>query len=349
MRGEKPKTKKLWGCLGRLVILALLGALMLLLGADYVYNLKSNAVYMAFRHSSKPLEVKLGDGSWKAVSAVSAPELTRALETQAEAPGMVWKTLPVRREAVTKEQRLAQSIFGSQVAIIEIEPSHFQFATSFQERFVLTTARERLKSEEAAFAITANFRDPSGKPLGLVIHEGKQRNGTFPAWTGYFFVKDNKPWFGPKSLYEREKEKDKATQFIQEASQGYPSLMTNHTVFSYVDLAPRAYFNGEKITYRALGGMRQDGKIVFILSGDGGAMNVSEVAALALKLNLQHATLLDGGRALQYSLHIGGVTHHFHAFNTVLNLDDKELGWERSPVFITVKAAKPLPLLSRTP
>ncbi len=156
-------------------------------------------------------------------------------------------------------------------------------------------------------------------------------NSPFPAWTGYFFVKEGKPWFGPRSLY------DEVPGAATEASQGYPSIMKNHTVFSYVDLAPNRYYDGNKITYRALAGMRRDGVIVFVLSGNGGTMNVGEAAALALKLNVQHATLLDGGRALQYSLRLGGAALDFHAFNTTMDLSWKELAPERSPVFIGVR------------
>jgi uncharacterized protein YigE (DUF2233 family) len=113
--------------------------------------------------------------------------------------------------------------------------------------------------------------------------------------------------------------------------------MKNHTVFSYVDLAPNKYFDGEKITYRAVAGMRQNGTIVFILSGNGGVMNVAEAAALTQKLNVQHATLLDGGRALQYSLRLGGSTYHFAAYNTALETKWKLLERQRSPVFIAVR------------
>ncbi len=219
-------------------------------------------------------------------------------------------------------------MFASRVNVIEFEPGRFDFFTSFHEHFTLTTADEQATTDGLAFAITANFRDPKGKPLGLVVHKGKQCNAPFPAWTGYFFVKDGRPGFGPKSLFEE------SPGVLTEATQGYPSLMKNHTVFSYVDLAPVKYFDGEKITYRALAGTRQNGTIVFIVSGNGGIMNVAEVAALAQKLNVQHATLLDGGRALQYTLRTGGGRLDFAAFNTQFDLPWPVLERQRSPVYI---------------
>ncbi|MEQ1751798.1 MAG: phosphodiester glycosidase family protein, partial [Prosthecobacter sp.] len=157
----------------------------------------------------------------------------------------------------------------------------------------------------------------------------------FKEWSGSFFVKGGRPYFGPKSLL------DEVPGLIEEATQGYPSVMKNHTIFSYVDLKPDTYFDGSKITYRSLAGMRKDGTIVFILSGDGGVMNVSEAAELARKLDLQHATLLDGGRALQYSLMTEDGPWHFTALNTRLNFEHRWLEPQRSPVYIGVRRRAP--------
>ena len=144
-------------------------------------------------------------------------------------------------------------------------------------------------------------------------------------------MKDGKPYFGPKSLF------DETPGVLQEAAQGYPSVMKNHTVFSYLDVAPNKHFDGEKITYRALAGVRQNGSVLFVLSGDGGVMNMTEVTELGHKLNVQHATLLDGGRALQYSLRMSGLAYDFWAYNTQLDIQTKELAPQRSPVYIGVK------------
>jgi uncharacterized protein YigE (DUF2233 family) len=330
---QKIRARKRGGCLWRILVVALLVGLLLFAVGDYVFNLRSNATYVAFRYSTAPLEARLPDGSWKPVSALSVAELDHALVTHVQAAGESWKTLAVRRPASGLIQRTVQALFSAEVCVVEISPTHHFFSTSFRQDFVPTTARERRNAEDASFAVTANFREPSGRPLGLVMHEGQQINRPFPAWTGYFFVKAGKPWFGPKSLFEE------TPGILQEAAQVYPSLMKNHTVFPYVDLAPNRFFDGNKVTFRSLAGMRQDGTIVFILSGNGGMMNVAEVAALAQKLNVQHATLLDGGRALQYSLKLGRVSHDFCAFNTILDVDWKGFEPERSPVFIVAKPA----------
>jgi hypothetical protein len=74
-----------------------------------------------------------------------------------------------------------------------------------------------------------------------------------------------------------------------------------------------------------------------VLSGDGGVCNVSEITELAKKLDVQHATLLDGGRALQYSIRSNWGSYHFHSFNTQLNLGPKWMRPQKSPVYIAVK------------
>ena len=319
------------GCLGKSALLVLLLGAITVLVADHFFNVHSNITYWAFAKSTAPLQVRLADGSWKNLDAMGPRELPGALNRVAAHEGATWSRFAVRREARTFTQKVVQAVVGATVNVIEFQPERFAFETSFKEKFAVTTASERLESQGFSFAVTANFRDPKGKPLGLVVHGGQQRNHAFPAWTGYFFVKDGRTYFGPKSLFEE------VPGTPQEASQGYPSVMKNHTVFSYVDLAPNRYFDGEKITYRALAGVRQNGTVVFVLSGDGGVMNMSEVTELAHRLNVQHATLLDGGRALQYSLRLGASVFHFAAYNNSLDIGYGALAAQRSPVYIGAK------------
>ena len=311
--------------------MALLGVA-LLWAADEHYQWRSNLVLLATRDSKQPLLVQTKRG-WKKVTDVSLAELDGAGRNLFSQDGLKLIELSVRREAQTGLEKLAQWLCPARVNVLQISPTQFDFTTSFKPGFVLTTAKERLESEGATLAITANFRDPAGKPLGWVIRNGQQVNRPFPAWTGVFFVKNGRPYFGPKSLV------DEVSGTITEGAQGYPSVMKNHTVFSYVDLAPDKYFDGRRIAYRALAGTRKDGTVLMVLSGLGGVMNVSEVTALADKLQVQHATLLDGGKALQYSLNLGGQGReiHFRAYNTLLDIGPKWMAAQRSPVYIVVK------------
>lgn len=326
------------GCLKKLLLLAIVGVLMVWLLAEVFFNLNSNLVALSVRHSSYPLELLTKRGDWKPATAMTAADMNAAMVERHKEPGMRWTTLKVRRRGDTLAG-LAHSAFGAEVHVVTLAPDLFDFMTTFQSGFALTTARERMSHENLWFSITSNFRDPKGRPMGWVYHQGRRVNPPFGDWSGCFFVKDGKPWFGPKSLLTD------VPGLIEEGSQVYPSVMKHHTVFSYVDLKPDQFFDGSKISYRALGGTRQDGSIVFVLSGDGGVMNVSEVTEIARKIDVQHATLLDGGRALQYSIRTDDGPWHFHAFNTELPFTHKLLERQRSPVYIGVRRKAPLILV----
>lgn len=326
------------GCLKPLLLLALVGALVAWLVAEVFFNLNSNLVALSVRDSSQPLQILTKNGGWKAANAMTTADMAAAMVERHKEAGMRWTTLKVRRGGPWHAE-LAQRVFGAEVHVITLAPELFDFMTSYRPKFELTTARERMAQENLWFSITGNFRDPKGRPMGWVYHEGRQVNPPFGDWSGCFFVKDGRPWFGPKSLLTD------VPGLIQEGTQVYPSVMKNHTIFSYVDLKPDEHFDGSKISYRALGGMRKDGTIVFVVSGDGGVMNVSEVAEIARKVDLQHATLLDGGRALQYSIRTDDGPWHFHAFNTDLPFSHKWLQRQRSPVYIGARRKAPVILI----
>lgn len=305
------------------------------LGGEAIFNLSSNIVAVTVRDSKLPLEVRLKKGGWKKIADVGAGDLLASMTERHREEGFRWSRLVVRRQPDGFIQHLSQGLFGAEVNVITISPELFDFQTSFLPKFAVTTASERMTAENLWFSITANFRDPDGKPLGWVYHEGREVHGAFPNWKGCFFVKRGKPFFGPKSLL------DSVPGPIEEGTQGYPSVMKDHTVFSYVDLTPNKFFDGAKLTYRALAGMKRDGTTIFVLSGDGGVMSVSEVTEIAHKLDVQHATLLDGGRALQYSIRSDGGPWHFHAFNTSFDFKHPWLERQRSPVFIGVRRKAP--------
>lgn len=318
-----------------ILLLTLVVGVVVYVASEAIFNVSSNFVAVTVRDSKTPLELRTKKGGWKKLSDVNPAELQAALVERHREDGFRWTSLAVRRHPDGLLQRFSQGLFGAEVNVITITPDYFDFQTSYLPKFAVTTAAERMTAENLWFSITANFRDPEGKPLGWVYHEGKEVHGPFPAWKGCFFVKGGKPYFGPKSLLES------VPGPIEEGTQGYPSVMRDHKIFSYVDLTPNKFFDGAKLTYRALAGMKRDGTIVFVVSGDGGVMSVSEVTEIAHKLEVQHATLLDGGRALQYSIRTENSAWHFHAFNTAFNFKHPWLERQRSPVFIGVRRKAP--------
>lgn len=326
----KPKSKRL----KKILLTLLVSCVVVWIFGEAYFNLGSNVVALMVKDSRQALEVRTKRGEWRKAVAMTPGDFNQAMLLRHHEDGLRWSTLKVRRPA-GRLAGMVQGILGAEVHVLVIKPEVFEFTASFLPKFAVTTAHERLGTERLNFAITANFRDPKGKPLGYVYHESRQRNAAFKEWSGSFFVKGGRPYFGPKSLL------DEVPGPIEEATQGYPAVMKNHTVFSYIDKDPDAFFDGSKITYRALAGMRRDGAIVFILSGDGGVMTVSETAELARKMDVQHATLLDGGRALQYSLITEDGPWHFAAVNTELDIPWQPLDPQRSPVYIGVRKRAP--------
>jgi len=316
------------------VVLALFALAAYLLG-EVFFNVSSNVVALSFRESKEPLAVQSRSGGWKNITAMNVAELDASLHERHREPGLRWCSLAVRRQPRTLAQWVTQGLFGAEVNILWISPDKFDMLTTFKPKFELTTASERLSAENLWFSINANFREPNGKPLGWVYHEGRQVNGPIPAWSGCFFVKQGTPYFGPQSLL------DEVPGPIQEGTQGYPSVMKSHTVFPYVKMKDTNHFDGTKISYRSLAGMKKDGTLVFVLSGDGGVMNISEVTEIAKRLEVQHATCLDGGKALQYSIRTGVGIRHFRAYNTTLPFTHRLLVRERSPVYIGARRKAP--------
>jgi hypothetical protein len=327
-------TSKFRGCFKWILLAGLVLGLGAYLVAESLFNVDSNLVALSVRNASTPLKVRLKHGAWSAPAEVTPPEMQNALIERHAEPGLKWQSLRVVRDNGLLA-KAAQGIFGAEVHVITISPDLFEFTMSFRPKFEVTTAKERMDSEGSWFIINANFHEPNGKPLGWVTHESQQVHGPFPEWSGTFFVKNGRPYCGPKSLL------DEIPGPVEEGCQVYPSVMKNHTVFPYVELQPNRFFDGKRITYRGLAGMKRDGTIVFIASGDGGLMTVMEVAEIARKLDVQHATLLDGGRALQYSVRTADGPWHFHASNTQVETSWEALQKQQSPVFIAVRRRAP--------
>ena len=325
-----------WAALWLLVLLLVAGAISLQVINRHL-NLAGNVIAQRAANHPHPLRVLGADGQWTEIDQLTAPAAAAALRPLYQRQGMRVDRWLVSREPTGRIDRALNALVRQEILYIQLSPLDFRFETSFLPEFEGTTASERLESGGHHFSLTANFHDPEGRPLGWVVHRGREVNPMFPAWSGFFFVKDGRPWFGPRSLLHE------TEGVLTEAFQVYPSLMKDHTVFSYVDLQPDRFFDGRRITHRSLGGVRRDGTVVFILSGTGGVLNVAEAARLAHLANLQHATLLDGGRALQYAIRDGRFSHRFHAFNTELERVPERLAPVRPPVFLTATRRPDIP------
>lgn len=319
-----------------LVGLAVLAGVALRL--DQILSGRSNLVYLTYRDSDKPLLIRGRRSDWKTISEISEGWLKDAGEKIMDSGQVSAWQFRIRREPRGRRQKAADLLTSCRFYIFEFDPAAFSFRPHFERGdsgdFLPLTAPEVQRQTGAAFVINASYYAPDGHPMGLIIQGGQPVTPEIKPWSGFFFVKDGRPWFGPRSLYES------TPGAPTEVIQGYPSVMKDHQVFSYLDSAPDRFFNGSELTFRSLGGVKDNGAIVFIVSGPGGIMNMTEITRLAKLWEVRHATLLDGGRSLQYAFHHGGTGFDFHAFNNSLPLEefkDGMLHWERPPVYLVVE------------
>jgi uncharacterized protein YigE (DUF2233 family) len=254
--------------------------------------------------------------------------------------GFRWRTIRVRRPPSGGRETLVNVLSPAEVHVLEFDPAEFEFFPWFEHEdglFAPRTYRDALGSPEAGsgarFAINANYYGPDGQPLGWIVRDGNEIQPQWQRWSGFFFVKGGVTRFGPRSALE-----DTPGDLTQ-ATQGYPSVMRDGRVWNYVADNRDRFFNGSELTFRSLAGVTAEGKIVFVLSGRGGLLDMAEVTAIARFAGVRDATLLDGGRALQYGYRGPGKNRAFHSFNNISEnpLVPTRLAPERPPVYLVVR------------
>lgn len=333
------------GCFLGLSALVLIIVGIVFLVCDHHYNLRSNLVYVEFNSSyNKPLQIKVPGKGWEKLDDLNGPDIQKAAKLQFNKQGYRWRTIRIRRTANFFRERAINLVSPCEVHVIEFDPEHFTIKTAFDRmetgRFRDLTAKEvkRKLVPDSVFAINASYfeykKGGAVNPMGMIVSDGEQIIPRRPAWSGFFFVKDNQPWFGPTSLFEE------TPGELTEALQGYPSVMKDGTIFSYLNTTKSSgklnrFFNGKELTFRSLAAVKKDGTIMFVVSGQGGLLNMGETCKLAHALEAEHATLLDGGRALQYEFRRGGHRQSFHAFNNTLEHEGK-FAPVRPPVYLVV-------------
>lgn len=335
--------KRFLGCLLKLCLLALLFVVVICVIVDSKFSVRSNLLFLEFRNSYADLQVRTADGEWKKYDSLSSADMEKALERNRKLAGlgMTWRTLPIRRVAHNSREKLLNSLLSSEIHIVEFDPDQFEFFPTFQrengsfeaQNYGTAMKRVRKGNKATSFVINANYYDRSGQPLGWIVKDGETIRKRWKSWSGFFFVKGGTTGFGPTSLLEE------TPGEVLQATQGYPSVMKDGQVWNYVSNNRDQFFNGSELTFRSLAGVGEDGRIIFVLSGKGGLLNMGEVTGLAKLAGVRDATLLDGGRALQYGMKGPEGSFAFHSFNNTVDWKKlpAKLSPERPPVFLAVQ------------
>lgn len=246
-----------------------------------------HSLYLHFNRTG-PLLVRTADG-YAPLEDVQPQTLIASLNTDLRLDHVSHATLWLKRA------------LPFEIHIFEFNPSYFAFEAAFREGFQPAYAADMLEPAGYQFVVNASFYDPGMKPLGWVVHQGIELSPEGKNWSGYFLVYDDgRVFFGPRAI------RDVAEADIVEALQFYPSLIQDHEVFDYVVEESNSFFQGHEVTGRVLAGTYDDGRVVFVTTYFGGGLSVSEIAEIAQKLGLRHATLMDGGASVQYALDLEG-------------------------------------------
>ncbi len=207
--------------------------------------------------------------------------LHMAVEFQLIAPGLQYGTLALAREGT-------ENTFD--VALLKIDPTqaHLRVLSEASDGFRHTTVRQLLQENGATAAINASLFDTEGQPLGLIIQNGEEYH---PAngYAGYFVVKHGAP-----ALYINSE--GMSTQGVQEAIQGYPTLMQNYRIFDYAKDGEHA----RDIERRSAIAVQPDGSILLLATDvllDG--LSFYELSTILGALGARDALALDGGRSTQ--------------------------------------------------
>jgi hypothetical protein len=154
-------------------------------------------------------------------------------------------------------------------------------------------AKNRSKSK---FVLNTSFYGLDSKGLNEIIIDKKNYGGRNATASGFFKVIDGKPYAGPKSIFSSKK------GTISHSCQAFPSVMKDGIIFNYIESEiAQSKVSWKMKTYRNLLGTKANGNLVCIVSNEGGLISVKEISQIAKIYGVEHATLFDGGSALQYS------------------------------------------------
>jgi len=296
---------------------------------------RSETNYAYFLDSSNSLEV-LSDDQWISIENALKIDVTEAYKGATASH----QTLRIRRRQPAVWGKALVNLVPEVIHIFTFNPNNeFYLLAEVNEGFKPMNVTEANERKTSNFIINSSFYDPKNHVLGEVIYLGKRYQRKTQS-SGYFKVINGVPHAGPSSIFQN------IPGNPTYSCQAHPATLKNGALFFYIEEESiKALWNQK--TYRNLVGERKDGRIVVIVSGNGGLLDVKEITQIAQRLGVNHASLFDAGSALQYRFTDGSYTMSFSACNNEYDLGDmadritmklfhKKL-MQRSPLFIGVK------------
>jgi uncharacterized protein YigE (DUF2233 family) len=183
------------------------------------------------------------------------------------------------------------SLFVS-FSALRIDPTYFDIRADYSPGEPLTLEQWRSRLPEATAFINANFFDPSGYALGLVIVDGTVYGRSYMDRGGMLYVQDGTPRVRStlREPYQGEA--------IEYAAQAFPMLVTDGRA---------AFINqrGDRPARRTVVGEDSQGRIVLLASSSLVGMRLTDLSAYlpTTDLDLVNAVNLDGGGSTLLALY----------------------------------------------
>ena len=219
------------------------------------------------------------------------------------------RRIHIKRKDQSFANRLINLLSRPTVYYLEFKQNNHDFTVAYYDEG--STAPSNV-SDDTKFSVNSAFYNEDFEPNGLIIVDGKHY-GRESRSSGHFKVIDGKAKAGPTSIFEDDSE-------AQYSCQSHPSVMKDGIIWDYIlnESMKEAYW-GTK-TYRSLVGQHENGNICFILSGNGGLLSIKEISLIAKANDIQTATCLDAGSALQYVYQDQDYKLSFSSMNNKLSL-----------------------------
>ncbi len=132
-----------------------------------------------------------------------------------------WRLLEKGLSYKKIEIKKRSSKIPSAVHVFKIDPKRFDFRIVTAAPETYATVRRMAEASGAVIAVNANFFDPEGKPLGLLIDQGKQLNPKKDiSWWGIFYIDRKIPHIVHSNQW-------KSSRSISTAVQAGPRLVVN--------------------------------------------------------------------------------------------------------------------------
>ena len=215
----------------------------------------------------------------------------------------------IRRKEETLINRLINKISRPTAYYIEFKNNSNNFKVGYYEKG--STAPNNI-TDKTKFSINSAFYNSNFEPNGLIVSNGEEY-GIKSNSSGHFKVINGKAIAGPTSIFSRSKK-------VEYSCQSHPSVMKNGVIWDYItnETKNKSYWKSK--TYRSLVGQNNIGNICFIVSGNGGLLSIKEITQMAKKNEIETATCLDAGAALQYSYKDEEYKLSFSSMNNKLSL-----------------------------